>query len=111
MNIDIGTIIKSVAVEKKVDMKVLAAKMKMHLGSIGRVFKMNDMNTEMVEMFSVFLNYDFFAHYSNDLKLVKGVIKNTECENALVVSNDKVEILEKEIVYLKEINELLRKKN
>jgi len=111
MDINIGGIIRSVAVERRMKMKVLAGKMGMHAGSIGRVLGQANMQTEMVKKFCVVLDYDFFEHYSEELKLTKGMGKKTECENALVVSNEKVGVLEKEIVYLKEINELLRKRN
>ncbi|MEI8138155.1 MAG: hypothetical protein WCH21_12595 [Bacteroidota bacterium] len=111
MGLNIGSIIKSIALEKKMDMKVLAKRMGMHPVNLGRVFNKMDMNTKIVKKFCVELDYDFFEHYSGELKLKTATSKKLESENALAVSNEKVERLEQENVYLKEINELLRKKN
>ena len=111
MDIDIGSIIRNVAIEKRMKMGDLAGKMGMHPGSISRVLSYGGMQVEMVKKFCVVLDYDFFVHYSDDLKLVKGISKKTECEIALVASNEEVERLKQEIVYLKQINGLLERRN
>ena len=83
----------------------------MHPGSTSRVLTYGTVQIDMVKRFCVVLEYDFFAHYSDDLKLLKGVSKKTECENALIASNTEVDRLKQEVVYLTQINGLLERKN
>jgi DNA-binding Xre family transcriptional regulator len=109
MSIHIGSVINKVMEDKKVVRKDLAARLGMHSGSISRVLKYPDFSTTLLRKFCVALDYDFFKHYSDDLKLPSAERDKTSCEKLLDESTKEKERLEKEVGYLKEINALLKK--
>ncbi len=110
MEIHIGNIIRKVVYDRRIRMGDLAQKMGMHQGSISRVLDSAAMQTTMVKKFCVVLDYDFFAHYSEELKVTKKETEKSECEKLLEENKNELEKVKLENVYLKEINELLKKK-
>jgi DNA-directed RNA polymerase specialized sigma54-like protein len=109
MAIHIGSIIQKVIDDKRVQIKDVAAKLKMHPGSISRVVKYPYMSTKLVEKFCVALDYDFFKHFSDDLKLPSAEKDKTSTEKLLEECRKENERCMQEVSYLKEINVLLKK--
>ena len=69
------------------------------------------MQLYMLKRFSLALNHDFFADYSQSLDIKKKETKSTsESDKLLEEKNTEIESLKKEIAYLKQINDLLMKK-
>ena len=111
MEIHIGSIVKKVAFEKHIVKGDLAKSMGLHQGSISRIFNYPSIQTLMLKRFCEVLEYDFFAHYSEDLKLAMDKNGKTSCEKLLGESAVEIGNLKQEIVYLKQINGLLERKN
>ena len=109
MELHIGVIIRKVVYEKRIRMGDLAKSMGMHQGSISRVLDCRSLQTRMLKKFSEVLDYDFFAHYSEELKVTQKLEEASECEKQLAVTKMELEKLRQENAYLKEINELLKK--
>jgi len=116
MGIHIGSIVRKVMDDKRVKSGELAKRLGMHIGSMSRIMAMEEMNTSLLKKLCVALGYDFFAHYSEELKL-PGAEKDasiplgaTDCEKLLEACKRDVMIQKQENVYLKEINELLKNK-
>ncbi len=118
MDIYIGRVIKQKMIEKKLDTHFLADLMGMHVGSVNRLYGYKSVQTDVLLTVSTSLNYDFFSVYSQslNLKVEETIVKQPEVivvsntEKLIEEKNIKIENLEKEIAYLKEINSLLRKK-
>jgi len=122
MEIHIGSVIKKVVAEKKLSAGYLADKIDMAKSSVNRLYSYKSMQTELLIAISVALDYDFFAVYSGGLNIKKEEVKVvSECEKMLEVKSaeletvkiemtKEVEALQKEMAYVKEINELLRRK-
>ncbi len=122
MDIHIGSIIKKVVAEKKSSASYLADKIGITTGSVNRLYSYKSVQTEMLVAISVALDYDFFAVYSGGLNIRKEEVKVvSECEKMLEEKTaelekvkkenfKEVEALQKEMAYVKEINELLRRK-
>ena len=108
MSIHIGSVIRKVIDDKRTRVGDVAAQVKMHKGSISRLLQRSDMSTAMLRKFCAALDYDFFKHYSDDLKLPSAQEK-TSPEKALEECKKDNERAAQEIAYLKEINGLLRK--
>ena len=122
----LGSIIKKVIQEKKYPVTRLAEEMKLHITTVSRFYGQETMQTSQLKLISQFLNHDFFADFSASLNLklenVKETkaevdVKNSECEKLLAEKTlelakktEEIEFLKKEMGYLKEINDLLRKK-
>ena len=110
MEIHIGSLIRKVVYDKRIGMGDLAKKMGVHPGSIGRILDYPSMQLTSLRKFCEVLDYDFFAIYSEDLKVTKKEIVKTECEKMLEESKNELEKVKLENAFLKEINELLKKK-
>lgn len=116
MAIHIGSIVRKVLYDKRVKPGDLAKRIGVHIGSISRILGYGEMNTGLLKKLSVALGYDFFGHYSDELKLGRGekevvtAKEMTSCEKLLEDCVRENEGLKKEVAYLKEINGLLGKK-
>ncbi len=121
MEIHIGSIISRVAAEKKMGTRYLAEKLGMVSGSINRLYSYKSVQTEQLEMISAVLDYDFFGVFSEELNKKKAEEEVLGCEKMLAEKTaelegykketaKEMEILRREMGYLKEINDLLRKK-
>lgn len=111
METHIGSKIKEVVKERQYSVGNLATTLGLHIGSISRIYAYKSIQTDQLKKISIYLKYDFFALYSTELDIKKVVVDTTSAtEKLLFKSEEEVAALKKEIVYLKEINELLRKK-
>ncbi len=107
---------------------MLAKDINFHPGSISRIYGYASIQTEQLLLISTALQYDFFAIYSAQLNLKKPepipppANQKSECEIQLEQKIHEIEALKKEIetlkmedikkenAYLKQINDLLKKK-
>ncbi len=111
MSIHIGNLIRQVVNEKRISVTDLAANVKLHIGSISRIYSYPSMQLDSLKKFSIALQYDFFEHYSKELNFKKEETNSQSDSEKLIESkNIEIESLKKEILYLKQINELLMKK-
>jgi len=69
MGIHIGSLVRKVMDEKRVKSGELAKRLGMHLGSMSRIMKYEEINTAQLKKLCVALGYDFFSDYSEELKL------------------------------------------
>lgn len=122
----IGGIIKKVMTEKNYGETRLANEMHLHVTSISRFYRQESMQISQLKLISEIVNYDFFAECSARLSLKNGDamaikvdagVKQTECEKLLAEKilelekkEQEMEFLKKELGYVKEINELLKRK-
>lgn len=109
MNIHIGNLVRKVAYDKRMKMGEFAQKVGVHIGSVSRIMGYPEINTAMLKRLCVAMEYDFFKHYSDELKLPSAEKEKTSCEKLLEESQKENERLKQELAYLKEINELLKK--
>ncbi len=110
MELHIGYTIKQVMIQKQMAQFELAEKIGMHVGSISRIFNQSTMQTDLLKKFCIILQYDFFAHFTTELKLETEEVKASTCEKLLTEKTIELESLKKEMTYINEINDLLRKK-
>jgi len=115
-DVHIGNEIRRYVWKYKPSITMLAEALGLHIGSISRIYRQASIQTSQLKTISEHLNYDFFAVYSASLSLKKvesiapEEVKKTECEKLLEEKIAEVEALKKEMAYVKEINELLRRK-
>lgn len=81
------------------------------------IFKRKSIDSELLKKISETLGYDFFSHYTKyfpeDIKPLENVREPIDTSYQDVQKKNfesKIEVLTKEINYLKEINEMLREK-
>ena len=118
----IGNLIRQVMTEKGIKPGKFAQKVGIHISSVSRMLQYDELGTAILKRICQALDYDFFAHYSAELKLsgkgsASGVISKSEAEqNAKALElarrdneecTKEKESLKGEIGYLKQINELL----
>ena len=99
--------------EKRVKSGELAKRLGMHLGSMSRIMKYEEVNTAQLKKLCVALEYDFFSHYSEELKLPgakKAEKVDAGCEKLLEVCKDNLSALKQENIILKGVIEMLGKK-
>ena len=106
MSVQIGSIIKVVMEEKKVNASDLASRLGVHPGSISRIFTYKHMHSSLLQKISQALGHDFFKYFSQDIR-----VERPESDKQLEQMRKDMEQLKKENGYLKQINELLTKSN
>ena len=111
MEIHIGNVIRNAIYMSNIPPSVVAKEIGLHKSSISRLYAYESVQTEMLTKLSLVLKYDFYLELSESLNLKKVVIDTTSAtEKLLTESKAEVASLKKEILYLEEINQLLRKK-
>jgi hypothetical protein len=115
MDIHIGSAIKKVVYANGTSISGFAETLGLKEGSVSRLFRYPSVHTALLKTISTELKYDFFAIYSKDLNLVKEEIKISDGEKLgfeKLLGEQKMELdyLRKEVVYLKQINDLLMRK-
>jgi len=116
---------------EEVSPAVLAHALGIHAGSVSRMYGNASMQTKQLQIISETLEHDFFAVYSSILNFKKPetiiqnptvLVEKSECEKQLEQKNLEIEALKKEIetlkmdeikkenAFLRQINELLKKK-
>jgi hypothetical protein len=116
MEVHIGEVIKAKVLEQKLRTADVADFMDLHPGSIPRIYDNRTMQTTVLWKVCNAMRFDFFGVLSaslNDWGEVEGAPKEVvsgvvSLEGLLEEKNVKIESLEKEIAYLKEINGFLR---
>jgi len=122
MDIAIGYFIEKVAKEKKMTTLDLSIKLKISRGSVSRLFGYKSVQTDFLKEICVAMDYDFFAVLSQyqdgitrveEKEVVEGKnmleAKTAELEVLKKEMEEKVGVLERELGYVKEINDFLRK--
>ena len=74
MSVQIGSIIKVVMEEKKVNASDLASRLGVHPGSISRIFTYKHMHSSLLQKISQALGHDFFKYFSQDIRVERPMI-------------------------------------
>ncbi len=112
MDIAIGYFIEKVAKEKKLSTLDLSIKLKISRGSVSRLFGYKSVQTDFLKEICVAMDYDFFvvlSQYQDGITRVEEKVVVSECEKMLESKTAELEAVMKEVGYLKEINDFLRK--
>ena len=113
MKTHIGNKIKELLDEKKIGVTKFARMINVTPNSAYVMLKKDLLHPKWIETISEVLEYDLFQHYytpHKNLSVKQTESDLTELRKAHEELKSKFENLEKENLYLKEINELLRKK-
>jgi transcriptional regulator with XRE-family HTH domain len=106
MSVQIGSIIKKVMEEKNVSTSELASRLGVHPGSISRIFNYKHMHSSLLQKLSQALGHDFFKYFTQDIR-----VERPASDKQMEDLKKELDTLRKENGYLKQINELLSKKN
>lgn len=113
----IGQKIKEIVALRGMSKTELSRRLNMSSTNIHKIFKRDSIDTELLQRLSEQLNYNFFSYYvskNNDLPTLAEDTKGsyqTEQQLRLEQLEKELALMQKEILYLKEINELLRSAN
>lgn len=107
MGVNVGQLVKQVMIEKRMKVGDLAKKVGYHIGSMSRVFGYEHISTSLLVRISVAMEYDFFSHFSEDLKMAGKEKEKSDGEKMLEECKKENEVLKNEVGYLKRINELM----
>lgn len=109
MGVNVGQLVKKVMIEKRMKVGELAKRVGYHIGSMSRVFGYEHINTSLLLRISKAMEYDFFSHFSEQLKndLTPSPSPKERGDAALEECKKENEVLKNEVGYLKRINELM----
>ncbi len=114
----IGQKIKEVLEKRGISKSELGRRLNMTSTNVHKIFKRETVDTGLLQKISAALNYDFFQYYSpsiiqsfnedKEIYAAGNEYELNQCKKELELL--KLEMAQKEIDYLKRINELLEKK-
>ena len=118
MSTHIGNIVKSKTKNRGISVSELARRISTSRENIYSIFKRESIDTALLKKIGEALDYNFFKHYSSNLSIP---IVDDQQANYLPADEAKLEEqnsklrqkvtrLEQEILFLREINDLLREK-
>lgn len=115
MKIHIGEKIKEIFEARGMKISEFANRINTVRQNVYKIFKKNDINTELLLKISRVLEYDFFRHYISENLAFNpsdnfNERRKLEMEMEIGALSKQVEALTKEVEYLKKINVLLEEK-
>ncbi len=113
MAVHIGKKIQERAKETRIGVTELARMSNTSKQNIYGIFKRKSINTEQLLKLSCVLEYNFFQYYDNEYAVITGNIENDDeirMAGELEKCKKELKTITKELEYLKEINELLKKR-
>ena len=108
----IGEKIKFLIKQKGMTVTEFSKRINYSRRNVYTIFSKSSIDTSILKRIGEVLEYDFFSYYSTEgMDVSKVNEKNTFYDsNQLKSLKDKIDALEKEVAYLKEINKLLQEK-
>lgn len=118
MMIHIGEKIREIVEKRGMAKTELARRMNMTSSNIHKIFTRETIDTGLLIKLSEILEHDFFSYYPKNFADAEPAIKQWNDSDESKFYNEavkrsyesKIEILTKEVSYLKEINKMLREK-
>jgi len=107
--VHIGKKIRQIVTDQKMPVQNFAYAISRSRTVVYDIFERETIDTGLLLKISEVLGYDFFRLYSP--KVVVGISSGEISSGDEIKLKEKITALEKEVSYLQEINELLRKKN